>query len=63
MTKRHPVILLNINVEDMYGTNSSTASKFFFKPTPDFIINGMLRKHIREIIGNKFVVTPMSMAP
>ncbi len=34
-------------------------SKFFLNPNPDFIINGMVRKVIRDIGGNKFVDTPI----
>ena len=61
-TNRTPVILLNINVDDMNGTRSSTESKFFRNPNPDFIINGIVSKVINDTRGNKFVDTPSIIA-
>jgi hypothetical protein len=61
-TNKVPVILLNIKVEDMYGTRFSTESKFFLSPNPDFIIKGMPRRLIKDIKGNRFADTPIIIA-
>ena len=50
-TNNAPVILLNINVEDMKGTIFQQNHKFF-KPNPDFITR-MLRNVIKVIAGNR----------
>ena len=61
-TNRVPVILLNNKVEDINGTRFSIESKFFRNPNPDFIINGMPSKVIRDIRGKKFIDTPIIIA-
>ena len=43
----------------MNGTRFSIESKFFLKPNPDFIIKGILRKVISDIMGNKFADMPI----
>ena len=46
----------------MNGTRLSIESKFFRNPNPDFIINGIVNRVIRDKIGNKFVETPIIIA-
>ena len=41
---------------------SSIESKFFFKPNPDFIINGKLKNVIRDTKGNKPASIPNIIA-
>ena len=42
----------------MKGTSSSTESKFFFKPKPAFITNGMLNSVIKDKIGKTPIEIP-----
>ena len=53
MTNNTPIILLNIKVDDMQGTNSSIELQFLCNPNPDLIINGTLKNEIKVIIGKK----------
>src|SRR3989338_2214760 len=58
-TSNTPVILLNINAEDIEGTSSSIELKFLFKLKPVFIIKGMLNSVIKDDIGKAPMEIPI----